>query len=327
VATIDAYLMEPAVLSLGWTGEVPPLAFVDLDRLASHPPALHLPPFPVIGLGDPAAPWACALDAVIEAPVTIARIVAQVERHPKAAAALVQLLRATEAAPIDHALALESLCYGMLQGSAEHLAWIAARPKQAPAPPGRIALTREDTILRIVMDRSAAHNAIDRPLRDALFEAFTIAALDGEITRVEWRSVGPAFGVGADLTEFGTTRDPASAHIIRGLTLPAHPMSRCGAIVDVHVQGACVGSTLEMAMFAGRVTASPRAWFHLPELAMGVIPGAGGCVSVPRRIGRQRAALMILSGQRIDARTALSWGLIDAIVDEPPIDPAGLHAD
>ena len=77
-----------------------------------------------------------------------------------------------------------------------------------------------------------------------------------------------------------------------------------------------MGSALEMAAIAGRITASPSAWFQLPELAMGVLPGAGGCVSVSRRIGRQRTALMILSGKRIGAQTALKWGLIDAIIDD-----------
>ena len=49
---------------------------------------------------------------------------------------------------------------------------------------------------------------------------------------------------------------------------------------------------------------------------MGIIPGAGGCVSLNRRIGRQRAALMILSGKRINVRTALGWGLVDTIMDD-----------
>ncbi|PPJ40331.1 enoyl-CoA hydratase/isomerase family protein, partial [Pseudoxanthomonas sp. KAs_5_3] len=51
----------------------------------------------------------------------------------------------------------------------------------------------------------------------------------------------------------------------------------------------------------------------------------GGCVSVPRRIGRQRAALMILSGRRINAATALRWGLIDAIEDQPAADEGGAN--
>jgi enoyl-CoA hydratase/carnithine racemase len=76
-----------------------------------------------------------------------------------------------------------------------------------------------------------------------------------------------------------------------------------------------------MAAFAKRVIAAENAFFQLPELEMGVIPGAGGCVSIPRRIGRQRAAFMAISGRRINARTALAWGLVDAI------DPTFKRAD
>ena len=327
MATIDPYLIDPARLRIDWTGSAPPFACIELDGLGADPGPLRLPPFPIIGIGDPAHAAARLLDTVVEAPVLLDRIVEQVTRHPHAAAAVVQLLRATEGAVVDDALALESICYAMLQGSAEHGRWIDAQPPAEPAPPGRIELTRDGVMLRVVIDRPRARNAIDRPLRDGLFEAFTMAALDPDIARVELRAVGRTFSTGADLTEFGTTRDPATAHHIRGLTLPAHPLSRCGTLVDVHVQGACIGSALEMAAFAGRVTASPSAWFQLPELAMGVIPGAGGCVSIPRRIGRQRTALMILSGKRIDADTALRWGLIDAIMDQPPVDPRGAHAD
>jgi enoyl-CoA hydratase len=131
---------------------------------------------------------------------------------------------------------------------------------------------------------------------------------------------GKAFCVGADLDEFGTTRDPDVAHTIRMETLPALAIIPCAHKFAAHVQGACVGAGLEMAAFANRLTATPDAWFQLPELAMGLIPGAGGCVSVPRRIGRARAALMILSGRRIGAKTALDWGLIDAIVNHPAAD-------
>jgi len=139
------------------------------------------------------------------------------------------------------------------------------------------------------------------------------------------RGTGAAFSVGADLAEFGTTRDPATTHAIRMQTLPARTLVRFTGQIEAHVQGGCVGSGLELAAFATRLTAGASAWFHLPELAMGIVPGAGGCVSVMRRIGRQRAALMILSGRRIDARTALRWGLIDAIVDAPPVDIDGAH--
>jgi enoyl-CoA hydratase/carnithine racemase len=81
----------------------------------------------------------------------------------------------------------------------------------------------------------------------------------------------------------------------------------------VRVHGACIGSGIEFPAFASRIEATPDAWFQLPELRYGLIPGAGGCVSVSRRIGRQRSAWMVLSGARVDARTALDWGLVDAI--------------
>jgi enoyl-CoA hydratase len=108
-------------------------------------------------------------------------------------------------------------------------------------------------------------------------------------------------------------------------TLPAYAISQCCTKFDAHVQGACVGSGLEVAAFAARLTAAPDAWFQLPELAMGLIPGAGGCVSVPRRIGRRRTAALVLSGRRISARTALDWGLIDAIVNDVAIYDGEAH--
>ena len=69
-----------------------------------------------------------------------------------------------------------------------------------------------------------------------------------------------------------------------------------------------------MAAFAGRVEARADSWFQLPELKYGLLPGAGGTVSLPRRIGRQKTAYMALSMRRISASLALEWGLVDAIV-------------
>ncbi len=155
-------------------------------------------------------------------------------------------------------------------------------------------------------------------MRDALHEAFTLAALDPEIVQVSLRGAGRCFSLGAELGEFGTCRDPATAHDIRWRTLPARAAALCAEKLDVHVQGGCAGAGLELAAFARRFTAAPDAWFQLPELAMGILPGAGGCVSLTRRIGRQRTALLVLSGKRISARQSLAWGLVDAIVDEAP---------
>jgi enoyl-CoA hydratase/carnithine racemase len=71
--------------------------------------------------------------------------------------------------------------------------------------------------------------------------------------------------------------------------------------------------------FAGTVIADPGSWFRLPELGMGLIPGAGGTVSLPRRIGRWRTAWMGLTGARVTAAQALEWGLVDSVAPLPPV--------
>ena len=75
----------------------------------------------------------------------------------------------------------------------------------------------------------------------------------------------------------------------------------------------CSEASAELAAFAGHVIAHPDTTIRLPEVSMGLIPGAGGTVSLPRRIGRHRTALLALSQAPIDAPTAASWGRIDAI--------------
>jgi hypothetical protein len=313
--TPPAVPIDPQTLTIPWDGEGAPYAIVDLATVKDATP-WHLPPCPLIGIGTPDHPRAKDVDLLIEAPLSLAMVAAAIDAQPKAAAVLVQLLRLIADMDAASALVAESLAYGLLQGSDAHAQWLATRSPAPASPPGQVQLDRTDDQLTITLGRAHAHNAIDRPMRDGLREAFDLAAMDRDITRISLRGVGRSFSVGADLSEFGTTRNPATAHAIRMVTVPAHAIVRCADRLDAHVQGACVGSALEMAAFAARLTASPSAWFHLPELAMGIIPGAGGCVSVSRRIGPQRAALMILSGRRISAATALDWGLIDAIMDD-----------
>jgi enoyl-CoA hydratase/carnithine racemase len=261
-----------------------------------------------------------------DGPISAAMIRAGLEAQPDAAMVLLDLLRSINLEHPERALVQESMSYGLLQGSAAHVHWRTSRAAaDGPNEPGNVRIARTGNIIDITLDRPAAHNAIDRSMRDSLSEAFTVAALDSDVTRVRFRGVGKAFCIGADLAEFGTTRDPATAHRIRMATLPAHAIVRCGDKFEAHVQGACVGAGLEMVAFAKRITATPNAWFQLPELAMGLIPGAGGCVSVSSRIGRRRATALILSGRRIGARTALDWGLIDAIMDDAPVDDR--HSD
>ena len=128
---------------------------------------------------------------------------------------------------------------------------------------------------------------------------------------------GPSFCSGGDLDEFGSFDDPATAHVARTRYSPALALdelaSRLGKRLQAHVHGQVLGSGLEMAAFCGRVVAHPDCQIGLPELALGLIPGAGGTVSITRRIGRWRTAYLVLSGQVVSAKRALEWGLVDEV--------------
>ncbi|MFF3145493.1 enoyl-CoA hydratase/isomerase family protein, partial [Streptomyces sp. NPDC057927] len=90
-------------------------------------------------------------------------------------------------------------------------------------------------------------------------------------------------------------------------------LQECGPRVTAHLHGACVGAGIELAAFAGRVLAAPGTVIRLPEVGMGLIPGAGGTASLPVRIGRERTAYLALSGDTLSAAQALGWGLVDEI--------------
>ena len=148
-------------------------------------------------------------------------------------------------------------------------------------------------------------------MRDALVHALELPLADATLA-VRLSGNGPSFCSGGDLQEFGLATDPAAAHLIRMERSVASLIAQCSSRVEVRLHGATIGAGLELASLAGLVVAQPGTWFRLPELAMGLIPGAGGCVGVSRRIGRWRTAFMALSGCRVELITAREWGLVDA---------------
>ena len=188
-----------------------------------------------------------------------------------------------------------------------------------PALPNPVLAEREGDVLRVRFNRPQRHNAFSTDARAALLEALDVALLDTSVMEVVLSGNGPSFCSGGDLAEFGTFSDPASAHLARTRHSPALALdaltTRLGRACRAEVHGQVLGSGLEMAAFCGHVTCRPDATLGLPELALGLLPGAGGTVSITRRIGRWRTAYLVLSGRFIDASTALDWGLVDALAE------------
>lgn len=276
---------------------------------------LRTRPCPVVAVGTDAAAQIC--DVVAANARELDAITTSIRRTPLAATVLVQLLRTIEHLPLDAALIAESLAYATLQGGREFRTWLAGF--NAPPPPDRdagaaVLVERDDDHLTLTLNRPSNRNAMTVEMRDALCEALQLVVSDDSIASVRIDARGKCFSTGGDLGEFGSAPDTASAHVVRSLALPGRLLARCAARATVEMHGACIGSGIEFPAFAARIEARADAWFQLPELKYGLIPGAGGCVSVSRRIGRQRTAWMVLTGQRIDAKTALHWGLVDTVI-------------
>jgi len=243
-----------------------------------------------------------------------------VTEFPIASLVLTQHLRLIENLDFEAALTAESFAYGLLQGGVEFKNWLANRetPPDRKAAQEPLLITRDAQHLILSLNAPDSHNEIDITLRDALCEAFEFALLDEAIETLSISASGKSFSIGGALSEFGLVADPATAHWIRSIRLPGRLLARLvwrdkPVHVAAYLNGPAIGSGLELAAFAHEVSAHPKAWIQLPEITMGLIPGAGGTVSVSRRIGRHKTAYMALTGKRIKAETACAWGLFDKI--------------
>lgn len=242
------------------------------------------------------------------------RVLATITAYPQASLALARLLRVAERSDPQTALYAESVTYGLLQAGPEHAAWPAPGTAERGAP-GRVRVERTGDRVAVVLDRPDRHNALDLAMRDGLVDALRAVAADQTIESVELQGEGPSFCSGGDLGDFGTLPDPMTAHLVRSTRLPARAVLAVRRRLTAQVHGSTVGAGVELAAFAGRVVAAPTTTFRLPEVRMGLVPGSGGTWSVTKRVGRQRAAWLALTGVEIDAPTALHWGLVDQVTD------------
>ncbi|WP_327116778.1 enoyl-CoA hydratase/isomerase family protein [Nocardia sp. NBC_01730] len=256
--------------------------------------------------------------SVEETDVALATLGAAVARSPRAALACGQLLRQTSKLDTMQALAAEAAVYSMLLAGPEFARWLTERGPARPKPPAAdtlVRLHRTDGHLSIVLDHPQRRNALSVRLREELLAAAQVAAADSSITSVELSGTGPDFCSGGDLDEFGCATDLVASYLVRLDRAPWRVFDRIAGHLVARVTGACIGAGAEIAAMAGTVAAAPDTYFSFPEVHMGLVPGAGGTVSVPSRIGRWRAAWLMLTGQRLPVPTALRWGLVDRMTE------------
>lgn len=263
---------------------------------------------------DAPAPWVSVSPERLRSHVE--QLAKAVRACPVAATMLCRVLRLTEAVSFASGIEIESLAYSALLGGSEFAQW---REKASPPPIPHskeplVIVERDADLVTLTLNHPEAQNAMTAAMRDALHAALANVLDDPSAPNVVLRGAGKCFSTGGALGEFGTATDLAAAHVVRTLRSCAALLDRLGPRASVRLHGACVGSGLEVPAAAAHLIATADAWFQLPELRMGLIPGAGGTVSIARAIGRHRTAWMLLSAKRIDARQALAWGLVHEIV-------------
>ncbi|MBH3429966.1 3-hydroxyacyl-CoA dehydrogenase NAD-binding domain-containing protein [Pseudomonas alkylphenolica] len=170
---------------------------------------------------------------------------------------------------------------------------------------------RRDQELALIGLCSAPVNALGHALREALADACTTAANDPQVRAIVLYGQQLPFSAGADISEFGgplTWQAPALPDL-----LPA--LARRGKPLIAAIDGVALGGGLELALICRHRVAVASARLGLPEVTLGVIPGAGGPQRLPRLIGVEAALEMMLAGQPISARRGHELGLIDCLVE------------
>ena len=162
-------------------------------------------------------------------------------------------------------------------------------------------------------------NGLSHAVRAGLAAALARAAADPAVRAVVLAGAGGRFSAGADIREFNTpkaTEQPTLRQLIAQVETSAKP-------VVAAIAGTCLGGGLELALAAHYRVASADATLGLPEVKLGLIPGAGGTQRLPRLVGADRAISMITSGTPVPAAELAGTALLDALVEGDPV-PAAL---
>jgi 3-hydroxyacyl-CoA dehydrogenase len=170
-------------------------------------------------------------------------------------------------------------------------------------------LSRAGEIAVVTID-SPPVNALSADVRNGLRDGVTKAAADPEVSAIVVICAGRTFIAGADIAEFGKPPKGATLPELQGV-LEGGPKPIIAAI-----HGTALGGGFEMALMCHYRVAVPSAKFGLPEIKLGLIPGAGGTQRLPRLTGVEKALNIILSGAPFSAQEALQWGVVDALVEE-----------
>jgi len=178
-----------------------------------------------------------------------------------------------------------------------------------------VSLERRGPVGLITIDNPPV-NALSHAVRLGISQKLDAAAGDDEVHAIVLSCSGRTFIAGADIREFGKPlKDPWLPEVLAQLEAMEKP-----TVAALH--GTVLGGGLETAMCCHYRLAAPTTRLGLPEVNLGLLPGAGGTQRLPRLIGAQHALDMMTSGKPVDAASAYEWGLVDQVVESDLLDAA-----
>ena len=171
-----------------------------------------------------------------------------------------------------------------------------------------VTVTRDGNVAIVTIDNPPV-NAMSFHVREPLAAALAELRRDPGIAAMVLACAGRTFVAGADITEFGKPmQSPDLGDLIAAL-------EAFGKVTVAAIHGTALGGGLELAMGCAYRVADAKAKVGLPEVKLGILPGAGGTQRLPRLAGPSRALKMIVSGTPIGAKDALQSGIVDAVYD------------
>ncbi|MBB1600525.1 enoyl-CoA hydratase-related protein [Variovorax sp. UMC13] len=176
-----------------------------------------------------------------------------------------------------------------------------------------VQVTRDGAVGVVALNRPEKRNALDLAMRRAIAEAVT--SLDGDdAIRAIVITGGSVFAAGADLNLLVDKGAQQVAAIDLGQYWA--PVAQCGKPTIAAVAGFALGAGCELAMMCDFIVADNSARFGQPELAVGIMPGAGGTQRLLRAVGRPVAAMLLLTGEQLTAERAFQLGLVAELAEE-----------
>ncbi|GAB6147404.1 enoyl-CoA hydratase/isomerase family protein [Desulfocicer niacini] len=179
-----------------------------------------------------------------------------------------------------------------------------------------ILISHYNDSVRILTIDHPPVNALDQETIDALADAVKAAEKAPEIRVIVITGAGKLFVAGADLEELAVWDEKAGLENVSHVKLVMAMLRRCSKPVIAAINGLAAGGGLELAMACDIRIAQQGIRMGLPEVTLGVLPGAGGTQMLPRLVGVGKAFEMMLTGELVSVDQALAMGLIDVIAYE-----------